>query len=344
LCPYIRLQVIEFFFNHLEGKEELNVKIELTNVNFGSTIKPVRLKRKKLVLCLLSTFLLICLLILPAAARVTELKISPQKPGVGDTIKVTGKASPGESIRAQVTLNQRVSVSGGRYQLAVNGIKVPVDTSSRFTIEAYGVKNLHVKVNKLVTIFDTQVIGHGGIARITKGSVPSLTYDVLMDGDAYRGSAVYLMITASQTLKADSKGRFESIVDTSSMPVGKYSIRVGGIERTIQLRPKGQGPSKPVATFSAYPTYGKLPLKVKFTDKSKGSPTSWYWSFGDGSSSTEQNPVHIYKRVGKYTVTLTVENEAGINTAAKSRYIKVSKSNNLYVFDGLTYPLANFLV
>ncbi|MDQ1252635.1 MAG: hypothetical protein QG646_1767 [Euryarchaeota archaeon] len=321
------------------------MKIELTNINSEYGVKSIRLKRKELLFGLLSTFLLFCLLVSPVAAAVTELKISPLKPAVGDIIEVTGKASPGEHINAKVTLNQRVSVFGRRYRLLVNDIKVPVDTSTQFTVTAYGVKNLHVQVKKFgITISNSTAQGFGGIATITKGHVLPLTYDVLIDGDARDGSAVYLMITGSQTLVADSRGRFESNIETSSMPAGKYSVKVGRIERTITLRPAGQGDGhkKPVADFSAFPTSGKPPLKVQFTDKSKGSPTSWYWSFGDGTYSIEKNPPHTYSKVGKYTVTLTVENEAGSNMITKSRYITVSKSK-WSVLDSLTFPLTSWV-
>ena len=64
-------------------------------------------------------------------------------------------------------------------------------------------------------------------------------------------------------------------------------------------------------------------LKVQFTDTSTGSPTSWKWSFGDGTSSTTKNPVHTYSKTGKYTVTLTVRNAAGSNVVTKSSYINV---------------------
>ncbi len=83
--------------------------------------------------------------------------------------------------------------------------------------------------------------------------------------------------------------------------------------------------SKPIAVFSASPTSGKSPLKVKFTDKSTGSPTKWKWDFGDGTKSFHQNPTHKYSKAGKYTVTLKVTNAVGINTATKSNYITVTK-------------------
>lgn len=44
---------------------------------------------------------------------------------------------------------------------------------------------------------------------------------------------------------------------------------------------------------------------VTFTDASTGA-TSWFWEFGDGSTSTEQSPVHTYAFAGAYTVTLTI--------------------------------------
>ncbi|WP_292378136.1 PKD domain-containing protein [Methanosarcina sp. UBA289] len=80
-------------------------------------------------------------------------------------------------------------------------------------------------------------------------------------------------------------------------------------------------PQKPVAAFSAAPTSGNAPLKVTFTDKSTGSPTSWKWTFGDGTTSTVKNPVHTYSKAGKYTVSLTVKNAVGTNTKTINNYI-----------------------
>jgi len=84
-------------------------------------------------------------------------------------------------------------------------------------------------------------------------------------------------------------------------------------------------PVKPVAAFSGSPTSGKAPLTIKFTDKSTGSPTSWKWSFGDKTYSTDKNPAHKYSKVGKYTVSLTVKNAAGSSTKTVSSYVIVKK-------------------
>jgi PKD repeat protein len=72
----------------------------------------------------------------------------------------------------------------------------------------------------------------------------------------------------------------------------------------------------PVASFTANPTSGTMPLSVSFTDTSTGNPTSWSWDFGDGSPlSTLKNPGHNYTVAGTYTAKLTVSNSGGSNTA-----------------------------
>jgi PKD repeat protein len=68
---------------------------------------------------------------------------------------------------------------------------------------------------------------------------------------------------------------------------------------------------QPVANFTANPTSGYKPLTVTFTDNSTGSPTSWSWSFGDGNTSTVQNPQHEYVSAGNFTVNLTASNRWG---------------------------------
>ena len=82
------------------------------------------------------------------------------------------------------------------------------------------------------------------------------------------------------------------------------------------------------ADFTGSPTAGEAPLSVSFTDQSSHSPTGWHWTFGDGGSSSLQNPSHSYDTPGVYTVTLTASHAAGSDTLTQTDYISVSAPND----------------
>jgi PKD repeat protein len=82
--------------------------------------------------------------------------------------------------------------------------------------------------------------------------------------------------------------------------------------------------SAPVASFTVSAVSGPAPFEVAFTDTSTGSPTSWQWQFGDGGSSTQQNPTHTFHIAGYYLVTLFVPNGSGApSTAVQSVTVEV---------------------
>lgn len=82
----------------------------------------------------------------------------------------------------------------------------------------------------------------------------------------------------------------------------------------------------PVAEFTTNETFGTSPLPISFSNTSTGTITSWAWNFGDGTTSTQQHPVHTYNAPGFYTVTLTVNGPAGSNTITKNQYIVVTSN------------------
>ena len=82
------------------------------------------------------------------------------------------------------------------------------------------------------------------------------------------------------------------------------------------------GPATVSARFTATPSTGTAPLSVTFADGSLGSPTSWTWSFGDGATSTQQSPTHVYTAAGTYTVRLTVAD--GVTSSAKEATVTVA--------------------
>lgn len=79
----------------------------------------------------------------------------------------------------------------------------------------------------------------------------------------------------------------------------------------------------PTADFSLTPASGTAPVPVQFTDLSAGDPTSWLWNFGDGTTSTEQNPTHVYSTPGSWTVSLTAANASGSHTVTRTDVIIV---------------------
>lgn len=72
---------------------------------------------------------------------------------------------------------------------------------------------------------------------------------------------------------------------------------------------------EPTAEFTVNSRTGCTPAHMQFTDMSTTTAgtniTGWKWDFGDGGSSTQQNPTYVYKTPGSYTVTLTITNDKG---------------------------------
>ena len=83
-------------------------------------------------------------------------------------------------------------------------------------------------------------------------------------------------------------------------------------------------PPAPVASFTASPTSGMVPLNVNFTDTSSGSITDWAWAFGDGNTSTSQDPTNLYLNPGAYTVQEIVSGPGGASTNVQPNYIVVN--------------------
>ncbi len=122
-------------------------------------------------------------------------------------------------------------------------------------------------------------------------------------------------ITCSVNLSNKVTGTYNVVVIN---PDGKFGTLLGGF--TIN--------NAPVASFYGTPLTGAAPLTVTFTDTSANNPTSWNWSFGDGTFSTTQNPAHTYSQGGVYTVSLSATSDKGTNTLARTDYIAVTSTEN----------------
>lgn len=93
-----------------------------------------------------------------------------------------------------------------------------------------------------------------------------------------------------------------------------------------------------ITNFFATPLSGPGPLSVSFTDTSFPTPSAWFWDFGDGNTSTVQNPTHIYATAGSYTVSLdpglpygpySQPNYITVTAASPAAYIVKVQSGNV---------------
>lgn len=80
----------------------------------------------------------------------------------------------------------------------------------------------------------------------------------------------------------------------------------------------------PVADFTATQTTASCPSVIQFNDASLNTPQSWLWNFGDGGTSTQQNPSHTYAQPGQYSVKLKVTNTLGQDSIVKTNYITIT--------------------
>jgi formate dehydrogenase subunit gamma len=119
-----------------------------------------------------------------------------------------------------------------------------------------------------------------------------------------------------------------SVMQPSAIPVS------GSLAQPTVLWSSAQKRAAPTSDFlaEAIGGTGRLdgppPLTVKFTNQSVGEIASWLWDFGDGATSTEQNPQHVYTKCPgdreMCTITLTVCGPGGCNTCTKIDNLWVS--------------------
>lgn len=97
----------------------------------------------------------------------------------------------------------------------------------------------------------------------------------------------------------------------------------GGCSDTLLIVDAVTVAEKPKAAFNAYPVLACAETPIQFTDSTLGRHTTWLWLFGDGTTSTEQNPEHYYADTGFKTVTLIVSDNMCFDTVVLSNYIYI---------------------
>ena len=141
------------------------------------------------------------------------------------------------------------------------------------------------------------------IERCVGGGCTSFVQVGMPTGTAYSDTAVAASTVYSYRVRAiDAAGNLSA-----------YSNTAGATTAT----------AAPVAAFVASATTGTAPLAVNFTSTSTGSISGYSWAFGDGTTSSAQNPSKTYSVAGTYTVSLTVTGAGGSNTHTKTDFMTI---------------------
>jgi DNA-binding beta-propeller fold protein YncE len=183
--------------------------------------------------------------------------------------------------------------------------------------------------------------GSSSLCRLCKIDLQS--FDILTNFELFQ-SYIALTPNGSSLLTSDLNSGTMSVFDSSDLSLsdsaklddqlGDITVSPDGLRAYVVRNPISSNsevlmvPMPVVAYFSASPKSGSAPLRVSFSDNSIGA-TSWSWDFGDGSTSTVQNPSHAYQELGSYTVSLTVSGAGGSDTETKTDYINVRESRTM---------------
>ena len=154
----------------------------------------------------------------------------------------------------------------------------------------------------------------------TEGTLVTLDGAASRDSDDGIASYLWTQIDGDPVSLSDPTSAVTTFTAPKTEPLGK-NIKLkltvkdpGGLQGTtdssVYVMQNELSNNPPAADFS----YTARRERVTFTDRSTdsdGTIVSWFWDFGDGKTSTEQNPRYWYSEYGTYTVTLTVTDDDG---------------------------------
>lgn len=146
-------------------------------------------------------------------------------------------------------------------------------------------------------------------------------YVVYVDGSGYFDISLYDTRNGKECRITESEDSAESKPDIWGNRIVWCDGRNSDFEYDIFLYTLGMDMPPLKADFSTNISTGDVPLNVRFKDLSTGSITGYRWDFGDGTSSSEQNPVHTYTEYGNYTPVLTVHNPCQRDAVIKTDII-----------------------
>jgi hypothetical protein len=139
------------------------------------------------------------------------------------------------------------------------------------------------------------------------------------------------MITARTTIVTDSKGEYVTSYDTSNIPPGDFTAKIGERKQTVTLSPRNIVINQPPIAKSDHVNSIVVDEIVEFSAKGSFDPDGeiidYKWSLGDGSVYYGEIITYTYSKPGTYYVILEVQDDFGAKTSKEST-IKVTPKNS----------------
>lgn len=120
-----------------------------------------------------------------------------------------------------------------------------------------------------------------------------------------------------------SSNAYASAGQSYMSPDGSTWTDISACGENVCIKAFTREERQPEAAFVAGTKYVRVNEAVDFHDASLFSPQVWTWDFGDGCTSTQQDPIHIYTAPGVYNVSLNTSNPYGSNVSLRSSFIHV---------------------
>jgi PKD repeat protein len=225
-------------------------------------------------------------------------------------------------------------VSGGALTQPIKAGMVKVDVGN---VTTYTVGGLPEGSSYYFAVSDYDAANESGLSAQVSATVPYSAPVAQFNASATSGYAPLAMnfldaSTGSITTYAWTFG--DGGTSSTQNPSHVYSVAgtysvgltVSGPGGSNALTKSGYitvsaAPVAPIAAFTASTTSGIAPLTVNFTSTSTGTISTYAWTFGDGGTSSAQNPSHVYAAPGTYTVTLAVSGPGGSDAMSKISYL-----------------------
>ena len=250
----------------------------------------------------------------PSIAKALTFELAPSKPVKGDTVTLTVRGEPSQTVWVKITFNAQLPVDeDGCYLYKVRSLNIP-PYPNRFTVKAVGVQDLHASVKVLFWITKS-VTAVNGEATLSQSGIPPGTYDVVIHGAALPGvDTVQLTFTAEVQLTLNEEGTATYSYDTTYLPTGEFKVEVNGLTRTFTLTQ----PVKPWISLSVNTTFTLegMAVEARVEPHHVQGPITLYVN-GHAQPLQSNKAVYVFTEPGTYTI--YAESAEGV----KSNTVKV---------------------